>query len=234
MKARRPSFAPLGHERILCQRDFARAGGSRRYNCSRGHAGLTHAEFARRDAGWEPGSRNALQRASTCCWHPCPTRRARPPLSGAPAPGIARRLRPHLQFARGPALRRESLLLQHLSLAKRCCAIPSASCRWPIPAASTASSPRKSTSSGCSNSWATDSQGVPPGGGPGALPPPPVAAHRAARRAGPGAPSRTSPRNSRNLADAILDLAYRRIRDEFVARHGEPRLPRRHGPAASP
>ena len=28
-----------------------------------------------------------------------------------------------------------------------------------------------------------------------------------------------------NLADAILDVAYRRIRAEFVARHGEPRLP---------
>ena len=28
-----------------------------------------------------------------------------------------------------------------------------------------------------------------------------------------------------NLADAILDLAYRRIRAEFVARYGEPRLP---------
>jgi glutamate-ammonia-ligase adenylyltransferase len=28
-----------------------------------------------------------------------------------------------------------------------------------------------------------------------------------------------------DLADAILDLAYRRIRAEFVARHGEPRLP---------
>jgi glutamate-ammonia-ligase adenylyltransferase len=27
-----------------------------------------------------------------------------------------------------------------------------------------------------------------------------------------------------NLADAILDVAYRRIREEFVARHGEPRL----------
>jgi len=27
-----------------------------------------------------------------------------------------------------------------------------------------------------------------------------------------------------NLADAILDVTYRRIRDEFVARHGEPRL----------
>ena len=28
-----------------------------------------------------------------------------------------------------------------------------------------------------------------------------------------------------NLADAILDVAYRRIRADFVARHGEPRLP---------
>ena len=27
-----------------------------------------------------------------------------------------------------------------------------------------------------------------------------------------------------NLADAMLDVAYRRIREEFVARHGEPRL----------
>ena len=27
-----------------------------------------------------------------------------------------------------------------------------------------------------------------------------------------------------NLADAILNVAYRRIREEFVARHGEPRL----------
>ena len=27
-----------------------------------------------------------------------------------------------------------------------------------------------------------------------------------------------------NLADAILDLTYRRIREELVARHGVPRL----------
>ena len=37
-----------------------------------------------------------------------------------------------------------------------------------------------------------------------------------------------------NLADAILDFTYRRIRDEFVARHGEPRLADGSPCAASP
>ena len=65
----------------------------------------------------------------------------------------------------------------------------------------------------------------------GALPPPADSAHRAARRAGPGTLSDVTEELS-NLSDAILDLAYRRIREDLVARHGVPRYADLDGDAA--
>ena len=96
-------------------------------------------------------------------------------------------------------------------------------CKWPVPAAFTGCCRWKNTKSGCSIFWAQATAACLPA----------VELARFRRRQllrivlrdvlGVAGLAEITEELS-NLADAILNVAYRRIRDDFVARHGEPRL----------